>query len=52
MELQAMMTGLERVMDAGLVETVADGTVRLTRQGRFLADTVSAEVLTRAGEPN
>ena len=52
MELQAMMTGLERVVDAGLLETVADGTVRLTRQGRFLADTVSSEVLTRAGEPN
>ena len=52
MELRAMMTGLERVVDAGLLETVADGTVRLTRQGRFLADTVSSEVLTRAGEPN
>jgi oxygen-independent coproporphyrinogen-3 oxidase len=52
MELQAMMVGLERVVDAGLLETVADGTVRLTRQGRFLADTVSGEVLTRAGGPN
>lgn len=51
MELSAMMPGLERVLNAGLVEIAPGGGVRLTRRGRFLADTVSAEVLTRAGGP-
>lgn len=51
MELSAMMVGLERVVAAGLLETAPGGHVRLTRQGRFLADTVSGEVLTRAGGP-
>jgi DNA-binding transcriptional LysR family regulator len=44
-----MLPGLEKVIDARLLEIVPDGTVRLTPEGRFLADTVAGEVLVKAG---
>ena len=47
--LQSMLPGLEKVIDARLLEIVPDGTVRLTPEGRFLADTVAGEVLVKAG---
>lgn len=49
--LQSMLVGLETVMESRLLEQLPDGTVRLTAEGRFLADTVAGEVLVKAGGP-